>query len=123
MDKNTLSEFNKQLVEKRAVIIKQLESIGIKSQTDDNNYNAEFPDYGDSVEDNAIEVADYSKNLSFEKDLEKELNDIDKALGKIKDGSYGKCNHCGTDIEVERLKIRPQSGSCVACKNALKGEG
>jgi RNA polymerase-binding protein DksA len=122
MDKKTLSSLKTQLEEKRQAVIKQLDSIGHKvSDNGETNFTADFPQYGDSAEDNAIEVADYAKNLSVEKELEKELRDIDKALKSMASGKYGVCIHCGKDIEVERLKIRPESGSCVSCKQAISG--
>ncbi len=123
MDEKILQELKNQLEEKKERIIANLESIGNRVKGDDNdeiNYNAEFPDYGDSSEDSAVEVADYTKNLSFERGLEGELRDVEAALKKIAEGGYGICKHCGKQIELERLKIRPESSSCVACKQALK---
>ena len=124
MDKKTLDGLKKELEERRKSVVDQLASIG--HQVDDGhsetNFTADFPEYGDSAEDNAVEVADYAKNLSVEKELEKDLRDIDKALKMIGDGKYGVCVHCGKDIEVERLKIRPESSSCVSCKQAISGK-
>jgi DnaK suppressor protein len=54
--------------------------------------------------------------------LEKELRDIDSALKKIKDETYGVCKYCGEDIGEARLKIRPSSSACVECKKKFKGE-
>lgn len=120
MDKKILEEFRVKLETKKKVIISQLETIGHRSQGAETNFDADFPDYGDSAEDNAVEVADYTKNLSLERDLEKDLGGVEKALKRIKDGSYGKCTYCGKDIEIERLMIRPKSNSCVGCKQILK---
>jgi DnaK suppressor protein len=122
MDKQGTEELKKQLEEKKEKVIKQLSSIGDQAEGAEINFNATFPQYGDSAEDNAVEVADYAKNLSVEKELEKELRDVEKALKKIEEETYGVCNHCGKDIEPERLKVRPESGSCVACKNAITGK-
>src|SRR3989338_3982229 len=122
MDKQLLKEFKKQLEDRKEAVISQLKNIGhqeISEPGAEINFNANFPQYGESAEDNAVEVADYAKNLSVESEMEKELRDIEKALQKIKDGTYGVCSHCGRPIEIERLKIRPESGSCVSCKTAI----
>ena len=37
-------------------------------------------------------------------------------LEHIEDGSFGFCEKCGVDIGVERLKIRPVTTYCIACK-------
>lgn len=122
MDKQLLNDLKKQLTERQEAVIGQLGSIGHREVGEEGaeiNFNADFPQYGDSAEDSAVEVADYAKNLSVERELEKELRDIEKAIKKMADGTYGICSHCGQPIEIERLKVRPESGSCVSCKKAI----
>jgi len=120
MDKELIAELKAQLEQKKKIIIEQLQSIGSRTDGEQINFEAKFPDYGDSLEDSATEVADYTKNLSLERDLEKELNDIEKALKRMEGDGYGICTHCNKQIELERLKVRPESSSCVECKNRLK---
>ncbi len=123
MEQEKIQEFKQMLEDKKADIIKQLDSIGSRVEGGaEVNFNADFPDYGNSqsIEDNASEVADYTTNLSLERELESDLRDVEKALKLIEDGGYGVCKYCSKEIEIERLKIRPQSTACVACKNSLK---
>ncbi len=49
--------------------------------------------------------------------LEKTLKDIKQALELMEKGGYGVCKYCKKDISIQRLKIRPVSTSCVACKS------
>lgn len=123
MEDKFIEEFKGLLEAKKADIIKELSRIGSRAAGDEVNFDANFPDYGNSasVEDNASEVADYTTNLSLEKELENDLHDVEKALKSIAAGTYGKCKYCKKEIEVERLRIRPESTSCVSCKNTLKG--
>ena len=44
------------------------------------------------------------------------IDEIDAALNRIADGSFGRCTHCGTDIPLERLELRPFAACCVACQ-------
>ena len=122
MDKKILGELKIHLEEQKVKILADLESVGSRSGGADVGFDVKFPDYGDSMEDNATEVQDYTKNLSLERDLQKELSDIEKTLTKMEEGTYGVCNYCGQEIELERLKARPESSSCVSCKNQLKGQ-
>lgn len=123
MEKALLSELKKKLEEQKVRVLADLESVGSSAGSPDGaGYDTKFPDYGDSMEDNAIEVQDYTKNLSLERDLQKELAGIEKTLLKMEDGTYGVCTYCGQKIELERLKIRPESSSCVTCKKQLKGQ-
>lgn len=41
---------------------------------------------------------------------------IDKALGKISDGTYGECESCGQSITLKRLIARPFATMCVSCQ-------
>jgi DnaK suppressor protein len=43
------------------------------------------------------------------------VHEIDAALDRIAEGTYGACVHCGIDIPTERLEFRPFTTGCVAC--------
>lgn len=81
-----------------------------------------FPDYGNSEEDNALEVADYETNLSIESDLQKSLRDVESAIGRIEKGEYGICKYCKKPIEEKRLVARPTSSACITCKKTIVQE-
>jgi RNA polymerase-binding transcription factor DksA len=44
-----------------------------------------------------------------------ELADIDTALARVADGTYGVCAVCGTAIPAARLEARPTATRCVTC--------
>jgi DnaK suppressor protein len=43
--------------------------------------------------------------------------EIDRALEKLDDGTYGLCEHCGAAIPEARLEALPYAALCVACKS------
>ena len=43
-----------------------------------------------------------------------ELRDIDAALRRMEDGSYGTCNECGQEIGYPRLEVQPTATRCIA---------
>lgn len=45
----------------------------------------------------------------------KQLQKLERALGKIDEGKYGTCLKCGDDIPVGRLKFMPWTTKCVKC--------
>jgi RNA polymerase-binding transcription factor DksA len=49
------------------------------------------------------------------------LDDIEAALGRIADGTYGRCASCGRAIPEERLEARPTATLCVSCAAAGRG--
>ncbi|MGY1723404.1 TraR/DksA family transcriptional regulator [Blastococcus sp. SYSU DS0533] len=51
-------------------------------------------------------------------DLQRTIEEIDAALARIDEGTYGRCTGCGTAIPEERLELRPFARTCVACTPA-----
>ena len=45
-----------------------------------------------------------------------ELQEIEAALARIDDGSYGSCYDCGEDIDQARLKAYPAARRCLPCQ-------
>ena len=43
------------------------------------------------------------------------LADIDAALARLAEGSYGTCQACGRPIGAERLAARPAARTCIGC--------
>ena len=50
--------------------------------------------------------------------LQETLADVNRALAKLEEESYGLCDKCGRDIAQERLEILPWAGLCVTCAAA-----
>jgi len=53
--------------------------------------------------------------LEQERRRELELQRIEAALQRIKEGEYGYCTLCGEDIELKRLDFDPAAPLCLAC--------
>jgi RNA polymerase-binding transcription factor DksA len=47
-----------------------------------------------------------------------DLTQVDAALARIRDGSYGECVDCGEPIAPARLRAYPTAQRCVACQGA-----
>lgn len=47
--------------------------------------------------------------------VEKEIASVQRALGRIKSGTYGTCVRCGDPIASERLEARPEAALCIDC--------
>jgi DnaK suppressor protein len=52
---------------------------------------------------------------ALEETVEHVLSQIDSAIQRIADGSYGVCESCGGPISAERLAALPYAVRCVAC--------
>ena len=52
--------------------------------------------------------------------LREQLVEIERALRKFEEGTYGLCDACGQPIAPERLEAIPQANLCVNCKARLE---
>ncbi len=46
------------------------------------------------------------------------LHEVQRALWRMEDGSYGTCTTCGASIGIARLEILPQAALCLPCQRA-----
>jgi len=67
-------------------------------------------------EEGATESFELEKRLALEKRILDSLAEIEHALDKFADGSYGRCDSCGQLIEPARLEALPQATMCLECK-------
>ena len=49
------------------------------------------------------------------------LAQIDAALRRIEDGTYGTCTSCGREILPQRLEAYPWASLCIDCKRRAEG--
>ncbi|MGH9178107.1 MAG: TraR/DksA C4-type zinc finger protein [Acidimicrobiales bacterium] len=60
---------------------------------------------------------DRERDLALSAQARLAVEEIDHALAKIANGTYGTCEGCGQPILKARLKALPQARLCVACKS------
>jgi DnaK suppressor protein len=48
------------------------------------------------------------------------LDDLDRALAQLDEGTYGRCETCGHPIAPERLAARPAARTCITCASARR---
>lgn len=121
VDSKLVEEVKDILLEKKEKLEKELGQFARTNVHNSEDFQTNFPDYGEKDDENSAEVAVFSDNLSLEHSLEKSLRDVKKALKLIEDGEYGLCKYCKQTIDPNRLKARPASTSCMTCKTRLKG--
>ena len=69
------------------------------------------------------EVFERSKDLSIIDDLDSRLADVERALRRIDEGTYGTCEACGRPIAKARLAVRPAARFCVEDQARAEREG
>jgi RNA polymerase-binding protein DksA len=67
-------------------------------------------------EEEATESFELEKRLTLEKRIREQLAEVEHALQKFEDGTYGLCDNCGQPIDPARLEALPQASLCLNCK-------
>jgi len=70
-------------------------------------------DYATISTDSAIEQAITNKQL-------RELKEIEYALFKMNNETYGICEMCEDPIGLQRLKVKPQAKYCIVCREIVE---
>jgi RNA polymerase-binding transcription factor DksA len=64
--------------------------------------------------DVGTETFEREKDFSILEQVEAELGDVDRALLRLDDGTYGTCEACGHPIGDDRLEAMPAARFCVS---------
>jgi DnaK suppressor protein len=119
MDPKKLEQFKKSLAEEKKTIEKELNEIGNKNPKTEGDFDVRFPQYGQSKDENAQEVAEFEKMKALETSLEKRLAEINETLKKIEKDGFGICQNCSNEIEEPRLKAIPTVLLCASCAKKI----
>jgi DnaK suppressor protein len=72
--------------------------------------------YDNHLADTATETYDRELDYTLEENSEHVLAEIDAALKRIAEGTYGTCTNCDRPIAVERLEALPWATLCIDCQ-------
>jgi RNA polymerase-binding protein DksA len=67
-------------------------------------------------EEEATEALELEKRLVLEKRVKEQIVDVEHALHKYEEGTYGYCDSCGQAIDPARLEAIPEANLCITCK-------
>jgi RNA polymerase-binding transcription factor DksA len=104
-----ISEMKEKIEKELSQIKQELDRVSHQEHSD---YVANFPEYGRSDEENVNEIADYTVLNATTEALESRLEELEAALLRIKDGTYGITPE-GEIIPENRLQANPAATTLV----------
>ena len=57
--------------------------------------------------------------VTQEATLRRGLREVEDALARVADGTYGRCTDCGGAIAAARLEVLPEAARCITCQRAV----
>lgn len=108
------------LVELRDEILARIaQEMGAKLEEDPRMSTLSTMDVGDLSQFDQDEDIDYAL---LTRHIER-LREVEDALDRLEEGTYGICEDCGAAIKQERLKVLPLTTCCVRCQERREQMG
>ena len=117
MTKEDLEYFRKLLEKKRAEVVKNIEYLrAVALDSTNQEASGDHSAYSFHMADQGTDAMEREKAFLFAARDEKYLKQIDEALERIKNGTYGICRVTGKEISKERLEAVPTTTISVEAK-------
>ena len=121
-----LTELDRQELRKQLETLKQRTLDELCRRTEPLDIASERVSYEHEVHDNADDAElERNEDVRFaEIDVDRQrLKEIERALRRVDEGTYGVCLACGDDIPRERLMVLPMALRCGECQMAIERAG
>ena len=79
-----------------------------------------FSDSDDVPADIAAQASEREKDQIMGHSVHQTLNQIEMAIERVEDGTFGVCEMCGTEIPEPRLERIPWVATCVDCQRMIE---
>lgn len=122
--KTQLKDIKKEIMKEREQLLDQITSIKgetlSKSQKD---ASGDLSGYTLHMADMATDMYNREFSLEVAEGERERLLNLEEALKRIDEGSYGRCDLCGGAISKPRLKALPQAKYCIKCQEKEEKSG
>jgi len=115
LNKKKLSDFRKTLQGRLSELLNEADE-AVKNISESNE------DISSDPTDQAVQELDRNRLLRLKDRERKLIRKIEKAINRIDEGSYGKCEACGASINEARLQARPMTNYCIDCATEMESE-
>jgi len=117
LTKKELGEFRRLLEDERTRLLEELEAMEEHTPEVEDQVGMDIGGgYDEDLADVASNTFEREKGLALESSVQQMLAQVEDALGRIEDGTYGICQRCGDPIDIARLRVLPFATLCIRCK-------
>jgi DnaK suppressor protein len=79
--------------------------------------------YSNHIADDATDAFEQAVGVALQRKVETTLEEVERALAKFADGTYGLCEACGARIDRARLEALPHAKYCLDCQSRREYSG
>jgi len=122
--KSQLQTLKKELMKEREQLLEQLTSIkGESLSKSQKDASGDLSGYTLHMAVMATDMYNREFSLEVAEGERERLYNLEEALKRIDEGSYGRCDSCGGPIPKQRLKALPQAKYCIKCQEKEEKTG
>jgi DnaK suppressor protein len=116
-----VDRFREALLEERRRVEAAIENLHADHPGTISDETGEDAVYDNHLADTATETYDRELDYTLEENSEHVLAEIEAALKRIEEDTYGVCSNCGKPIPEERLEALPWATLCIGCQRGREG--
>ena len=113
--------FRERLLDERKRVVAAIQNLQDDHSGTLSDEAGEETAYDNHLADTATETYDRELDYTLEENSGHVLAEIDAALKRIEDGTYGVCTNKGEQIPAERLEALPWATLCIDCQRQQQG--
>ncbi|HEX5993480.1 MAG TPA: TraR/DksA C4-type zinc finger protein [Thermomicrobiales bacterium] len=122
MNKKQQDSLRKRLEERRAEIESDMSYMAAEMRSIGVDQDEENGSLGNHIADDGSNVAEAERIVTVSEDLQQILAQVNAALERMSDGTYGTCQRCERPIGEERLEAFPYVAYCIECQSIIERE-
>lgn len=128
LDQQTLNKLKTALIKERDLLIKELETIAAPDPNIPGDWDFKHSEWGENqitseeeleTGESVNESDEDMKNKALSDRLELRLKEVNDALARMENKTYGICETCQKEISVERLKANPAAKNDIEHANGI----
>jgi RNA polymerase-binding protein DksA len=117
-----LEQFHSLLISKRTILEGDVDAMGIQALKGSDGSGSGESHMPLHLADLGTDNYEQDFTLGLIESEEEEIREIDQAIERIEEGSFGICENCESHIPIERLKALPHSRLCIKCQTQYEQE-
>jgi len=116
LSKEQIKQFRQLLITERVKLADEIKSIAQEASKSPREASGDLSAYTLHMADMAADTYERELSMNIISSEQEILYQIDDALKRLDDGSFGICQQCSQPILMSRLKAVPYASLCIACQ-------
>ncbi len=116
LSKEQLKQFRQLLITERAKLADEIRSLAQDASKSPREASGDLSAYTVHMADMAADTYEREVSMNIVSSEQELLYQVDDALKRLDDGSFGVCQQCSQPITMSRLKAVPYASLCIACQ-------